>query len=421
MLRSFDGLALRQLKSRPLRAILTAFGVVLGVGMVFGVLLLVGTIRQTFDELIDSAFSQQEVVVQAQAGTMPSSTLDKVKATRGVEDAGAMIGAVFNRMDAQGRPIKGLKGQMMVAGVDPFGMNPYAWQIVLGRNPIFGPQIAVERKWARDHAIRVGDSMRVATPSGPARLRVVGVLALRNDVSFGGQGLAAIPVREARRLMELPSGWLQITAKAKSASQVEPLRDRLRARLGPGVEVKTPKGWAAQIEKQLQGLNVVLYFFCGVALFVGGFLILNNFNMTVLQRMRELGMLRTLGASRGMIARTVLAKALVVGVVGSVLGLALGLGLAAGLIAMMRGLGVPIGELDVSPRSGCDGRRPRRRRYRYRCILAGAPCRPRAADPRRARRHAGAEAPDLAPRLARLDPVRSGRRPRRKALHGRRG
>ena len=49
VLRSFDGLALRQLKTRPLRAVLTAFGVVLGVGMVFGVLLLVGTIRFTFD------------------------------------------------------------------------------------------------------------------------------------------------------------------------------------------------------------------------------------------------------------------------------------------------------------------------------------------------------------------------------------
>ena len=49
MLRSFNSLALRQLRTRPLRSVLTAFGVVLGVGMVFGVLLLVGTIRATFD------------------------------------------------------------------------------------------------------------------------------------------------------------------------------------------------------------------------------------------------------------------------------------------------------------------------------------------------------------------------------------
>ena len=79
---------------------------------------------------------------------------------------------------------------------------------------------------------------------------------------------------------------------------LEPVQKRLQARLGPGVDVKTPAGWGEQITKQLDALNMILYFFSGIALFVGGFLILNSFNMTVLQRIREIGMLRTLGASR---------------------------------------------------------------------------------------------------------------------------
>ena len=45
-----------------------------------------------------------------------------------------------------------------------------------------------------------------------------------------------------------------------------------------------------------------------MALFVGGFLIFNSFNMTVLQRMREIGMQRTLGATRPMIVRSVLRR-----------------------------------------------------------------------------------------------------------------
>jgi putative ABC transport system permease protein len=348
MLRSFDGLALRQLRTRPLRSFLTAFGVVLGVGMVFAVLVLVGTIRGTFNNLIDTAFGKQDLIVSAKAGTMPAGTFAKVKATPGVRDAGAMIGAVFTRLGADGRPVKGMTGQMMVAGVDPNGMNPYRWRLELGRSPVAGPEVAIERNWARDRGVGVGDTVHVATPSGPARLRVVGILGFSNQVGFGGQGLAAIPMAEARRLMEVPNGYLQITARAAGAAAVEPLRDRLQARLGPGVEVKTPRGWGRQIEKQLQGLNVILYFFSGVALFVGGFLILNNFNMTVLQRIREIGMLRTLGASRWMVGRTVLGEALVIGALGTVLGIGLGLGLALGLVAMMRGLGVPIGSLQVS-------------------------------------------------------------------------
>ena len=118
--------------------------------------------------------------------------------------------------------------------------------------------------------------------------------------------------------------------------------------MGVGANVQTPGEVSDQIGEQLQGLNMVLYFFSGVALFVGGFLILNSFNMTVLQRMRELGMLRTLGASRRMATASVLLEALVIGAVGTLLGLALGLGMASGLIALMRGMDVPVGTLDVT-------------------------------------------------------------------------
>src|SRR5437762_13394946 len=100
MLRSFDGLALRQLKTRPLRAAITACGVGLGVGMVFGVLLLVGTIRTTFDTMLESAFGKQELIVNAKAGTLAGNTVTKVKATPGVTTTGAMIGAPFSRIDA---------------------------------------------------------------------------------------------------------------------------------------------------------------------------------------------------------------------------------------------------------------------------------------------------------------------------------
>src|SRR3954452_16859588 len=349
MLRSFDGLAFRQLRTRPLRAVLTAFGVVLGVGMVFGVLLLVGTIRSTFDTMLESAFGKQELVVNAKAGTLPQAALQKVKNTQGVTGAGSMIGAVFNRIDDRGKTIKGLKGQLMVAGIDPYGNPPYRMHLIAGRGAVFGREVVLERKWARDAGLQIGDAIRVASPSGPVHLEVIGLFGFQNGASMGGIGYATMPLREARRIMEVPSGWTQIVASLKNTSDVEPVQKRLQKTLGTGVDVKTPAGWGKEIGKQLDALNVVLYFFSGIALFVGGFLILNSFNMTVLQRMREIGMLRTLGASRAMVARTVLTEAMVVGVVGTALGLGLGLGLAQGLIAMMRGLGMPIGSLSVSP------------------------------------------------------------------------
>ncbi|HEY3189977.1 MAG TPA: FtsX-like permease family protein [Solirubrobacteraceae bacterium] len=349
MLASFDGLALRQLGTRRLRAALTAFGIVLGVGMVFAVLLLVGTIRHTFDDVINSAWGSTDLVAMPEAGgTLPQSAIDRVRSTKGVESAAGMVGGTAVRLDARDHAVKGIKGQMWVAGMDPQPPFPYDFRYVAGRPFRHGTEIAVERNWARDRHVRVGDRIRVATPSGRAALHVVGIFTFSNGLSFGGAGLAGMAQDGARRLMGVPRGWHQISVMAADPAQVRAIRGRLRAELGAGVTVKTPTEFGDQIGEQMRALNVVLYFFSGIALFVGGFLILNSFNMTVVQRLRELGTLRTLGATRGMVTRSVLVEALALGLLGTAGGLAAGLGLTIGLIELMRGVGVPVGNLHLT-------------------------------------------------------------------------
>jgi len=350
MLSSFDGLARRQLRTRRLRSALTTFGIVLGVGMVFGVLTLTGTIRSTFDDVISSAWGSKDLIVlpAGGGGTLREDTVERVRATPGVKDASGMVGAVFTRIGADGRPVKGAGGRMMVAGYDTAGTPPYDFEWVGGRKPGTGAELGIERKWAGEQGIHVGQRLRVGTPAGPRTLPVVGLFRFSDNLNFGGQGIAAMPAGAARPLMGIPSGYLQVSIVAADRGQVAALQQRLQARLGEGVEVKTPQGVGDDIGKQLQALDMVLYFFAGVALFVGGFLILNSFNMTVLQRTRELGMLRTLGATRRMVKRTVLAEALALGVIGSVLGLGLGLGLAVGLTELMKGFGIPVGSLSLS-------------------------------------------------------------------------
>jgi putative ABC transport system permease protein len=350
MLTSFDGLAVRQLRTRRLRSILTTFGIVLGVGMVFGVLTLTGTIRSTFDDVISSAWGSKDLIVTPAGGggVLREDTVERARAITGVKDASGMAGAVFTRLNASGRPVKGTAGRMWVAGYDTAGTPPYDFQWVTGRKPGTGPELGVERNWAKDHGVRVGQLLRVGTPAGPRTLPVVGLFRFSDDLNFGGQGMAAMPIGAIRPLAGIPNGYHQISITATDRSQVGELKRRVQARLGPGVDVRTPSGVSGDISKQLQALDVVLYFFAGVALFVGGFLILNAFNMTVLQRTRELGMLRTLGATRRMVKRTVLVEALTLGLIGSVLGLGLGLGLAVGLTQLMKGFGIPVGSISVS-------------------------------------------------------------------------
>jgi putative ABC transport system permease protein len=350
MLRSIDGLAIRQLRARPARAVLTGFGVVLGVGMVFGVLLLVGTIRHTFDDLIGSAWGKTDLIVSGAAnGMLPDSVLDRARAVPGVRDAAAMVGGDFTRLNSRGTAAKGPAGRLLVAGYDTRApMAPYDFRWVGGRKPVSGPEIGLEQNWARARDLGVGDRIRLATQSGPVTLPIVGIFRFSSGLSFGGRGFAAMPMQPARHLTGIDHCYMQISVAVDDKGAVGAVQKRLAAALGPGAQIKTPQAFGTEVKQQLASLNMILYFFSGIALFVGGFLILNAFNMTVLQRMREIGTLRTLGASRRLVTRTILIEAGTIGLVGSVLGLALGVGLAVGLIAVMRGMEMPVGSVHVT-------------------------------------------------------------------------
>ena len=87
---------------------------------------------------------------------------------------------------------------------------------------------------------------------------------------------------------------------------------------------------------------MILLVFGGVALLVGSFLIFNTFSITVAQRIRELGMLRTLGATRGQILTGMIMEAAIIGLLGAVLGVFAGIGFAAGLNAIFKSFGIDL-------------------------------------------------------------------------------
>jgi putative ABC transport system permease protein len=157
-----------------------------------------------------------------------------------------------------------------------------------------------------------------------------------------------MPLAKARDVMDKAKSVDEIEVVVAGDADLPGVRRELSQRLSKGAEVDTPQGKGEDVESQLQAFNAILYFFAAMALFVGGFLIFNSFNMSVFQRTREIGMLRTLGASRTAITRSVLTEAVLLGLVGAVLGLALGVGLALALVELMRSLNFPVGDLRLT-------------------------------------------------------------------------
>lgn len=350
-LRSLTGLSLRTLRARPLRSALTAGGIVLGVGMVFGVLLLVGTIHSTFGKLYDAIYAKTDVVVSGKdsAGALPASSIDHIRVVKGVASASGEVTSVFRTVDGHGRVARSRSNQLFTVGVDYAQPDAMAIERVAGRDPIPGRgEIQVDAGWAKDHGHRIGDTVRLSTPSGVTTLRISGLFQLGGGLDLGGYGTASLAVQDARKLMDKPDTWDEVDVIVAKGASVRDVRARLARRLGAGVEVATPTTKRDEGLQQLQSLDVVLYFFSGIALFVGAFLILNSFNMTVLQRLREIGTLRALGAPDRRVAGSILAEALVLGVAGSLGGLALGAGLAVLLVKAMQSFGMPVSTVDFA-------------------------------------------------------------------------
>jgi putative ABC transport system permease protein len=114
----------------------------------------------------------------------------------------------------------------------------------------------------------------------------------------------------------------------------------------PTVEVETAKSQDRfDISGLKQFLNIirdVLLGFGAVAIFVGAFIIFNTLSITVAQRTREFALLRTLGASRRQVLRSVVLEAAVIGLLASVVGILAGIGLAKGLNALFTAIGADL-------------------------------------------------------------------------------
>jgi putative ABC transport system permease protein len=350
-MRSFNSLALRQVRARRLRALLTAAGIVLGVGMILGVLLLAATINRTFGDLFDSVYGNADLVVSGSTGgnqSLPAADLKRVERTPGIEQAAGRVLSIFTRVEKGGLPSGDAEEQLNVAGQRLRDAEINDAETVSGRRPRRGLEIALQDSWADANDLEAGDELRLATPDGVERFDVVGLFQFSTGLDFGGQGFAVMPLAKARDVMDRAKAVDEIEVVVAGDASPAEVRRELNRSLSKGAEIDTPQGKGEDVESQLQAFNAILYFFAAMALFVGGFLIFNSFNMSIFQRTREIGMLRTLGASRGAITRSVLIEAALLGLVGAVLGLALGVGLALALVELMRSLNFPVGDLRLT-------------------------------------------------------------------------
>src|SRR5262249_45334520 len=137
-----------------------------------------------------------------------------------------------------------------------------------------------------------------------------------------------------------------ISVKATAGTSAESLVAAIQRVLPPHTQVRTGQAEAAKQSKDTRsGIDIfqkVLLAFGGIAPFVGAFIIFNSLAITVAQRAREFGLLRTIGASRRQVLASVISEAVVIGGLASAVGLFLGLALAKGLNSLFTSFGIDL-------------------------------------------------------------------------------
>jgi putative ABC transport system permease protein len=334
-LRRFSGLSFRNLRARVQRTLLTAVGIVLGVGIVFGVLTLSNTMSGTFEKLFTRAYGSADLTVTAAGGSggFDQKVVEEVRGYEGVESAAPRYSLSSSLILDTGRK----DGLPEVRSMRLFGVEPQSaklatgFELTEGHFPRSGKELTLDGGSAKSAGLGIGDRVTVGTPEGPKELRLVGLLRIPGG-SFGGLAFGMVPLPFAQKAFDKQDQISGIAVEAAEGVSVSDLGERLDRRLGEGLQIERSETRTQEISGQLQGFKIALLFFAGTSLFVGAFLVFNALSMTILERTRELGMLRALGSTRAMIARSVIVEAMLLGVIGSLLGVLFGYGMARGLV-----------------------------------------------------------------------------------------
>ncbi len=197
-------------------------------------------------------------------------------------------------------------------------------------------EVVLVKDYAEEHELELGGDLELITPEGIERLRIVGLMSKEGPAQLFNGAFGVVPLGAAQRMFGRVGDLDQIDVLAEAGASdgdaLDALKVALQERLGKQYTVTFPAAQGERVSQMLNSYQTGLGSVSAITLFVGAFLIYNAFSMTVVERTREIGTLRTVGMTSGQVTRQILVEAAILGVIGSALGVALGIVMSRGLI-----------------------------------------------------------------------------------------
>ncbi|MFE3264883.1 FtsX-like permease family protein [Streptomyces sp. NPDC059215] len=308
----------------PRRTGATASALMVGLALVGGMSVASASMSKSFDEQIDKTLGADFVIQNSNFVPFSGEVTDKVRGTDGVA---LVVRQRFTPVAV--RLPDGKRIKTTATGYDPrlddvahltYAQGDTAAALGAGH-------LAMDAKFAREHDVRLGSTVPVEFPAGRhGELTVAALTDQESAEGFGMQGGLFLGFGTIEKYV--PGGQdSSLYVNAAPGTGADELRLRLEKTLDPypQVQVRDQADYKKLVHDQIAVLLYLVYALLGLAIVIAVLGVVNTLALSVVERTREIGLLRAIGLGRRQLRRMIRLESVVIAVFGAILGLVLGL------------------------------------------------------------------------------------------------
>ncbi|WP_433121040.1 ABC transporter permease [Micromonospora sp. CA-246542] len=317
----------------PRRTAITAAALMVGIALVIGITVILDSAKSSISALAQDTIKAELVIAGQQGGPRPPSfdpsVLDQVKALPGVRMVDGEYGDM-GRIDGESTWVAASSDIASLRQI--FGAKATAGDI----DRLSPTQMLASSDTAKSRGWSVGSTVSVQLTRGEARTYTISGIYESSQLT----NPVTLPATAAKdfAIPQPIQGFIQLAPGARVAD-VQPRVETLLAD-SPEVSVADRDAFIKQQTSSLDGLLTMIKILLGLAIIIAGLGVVNTLALSVLERTRELGLLRAIGLRRGQTMGMITVEAVVISVFGALLGVAVGTGLGAAVVEALKDEGI---------------------------------------------------------------------------------
>jgi putative ABC transport system permease protein len=309
------------------RTLLSALGIALGVAVFVSVQIAIHTSIESFNSTVDHVTEKANFQIISFGNGFPEEVYLKVKNVPGIKAATPIIQFIPKIDDPIGEPL-------YLLGIDVFSdqqFRDYRFQETEKEDLNFlrDPKaITITEKLAHRHGLKKGDRLTLVAGSKKIDLTITNLLRMEGPAKSLEGNFGLMDIASAQEAFDKVGSIDRIDLIVEKSVSSDLVQKELKGVIPPGVQVRRSDTRNGQIEKMVSAFHLNLSALSLISLIVGMFLIYNAISISVIQRRREIGILRSIGISRSQVLRLFMGEAGLIGCLGSLIGIGMGLVLA---------------------------------------------------------------------------------------------